>query len=144
MVNLSDGDKKRSKWRDVLTFATFLAIAAFFWALITINEDVQRSYQVDVRLTGIPENIEVDSNSNTKINVTLRGRIRSLLMYEYGGLPKLFLDYEELNKSEKTGKMILGRQKTAQKLNNLFGSEVFVEAAQPDSLVFYYSKNVKK
>ncbi len=61
--------------------ASLLVVTALWWALVPGSRLAERSYEVPVRLTNIPEGLEVEAVKPSSIRVTLEGPSREFYFF---------------------------------------------------------------
>jgi hypothetical protein len=69
--------------REFLTFLFFLAVAAFFWLLTTLNESFEQELKVAVRVVGAPNKVVLTSGDSDTLRFTIRDKGISLVTYMF-------------------------------------------------------------
>ncbi len=133
-------EKLRSeKGRDFLTFLIFLVISAFFWLLLTLNEDVQQDYSIPLEISDIPANTTLLTGENATVNVTVQDKGSAFSKFNFGVSPRLkirFNEFQHLNDSI----LLLTPLQLNQAVRNLFGISTTILSMRPDSLRFLYTR----
>lgn len=124
--------------KNLLTFLVFLVVAAFFWFLMALNDEVEKDYTIEVVINDMPEDITLLSDVAPTIGVTVKDHGRSLLRYDWGNPPKLKLDFSDF---ELVGKdrIVLREQKMKSMVRDLFNSSTQIAYVKPDSLNIWYT-----
>ena len=124
--------------KNALTFIIFLFVAAFFWLLMTLNDEVERDYTVKVVINDMPDDITLLTEAAPSIGVTVKDHGRSLLRYDWGKSPRLKLDFSDF---ELLGddRLVLREQRMKSMLRDLFSASTQIAYVKPDSLVVLYT-----
>ncbi len=67
--------------KELFIFLFFLALSFVFWFILTLNQTYEKELPVEVRLTGVPENVVITTNISDTIYVTVRDKGFMLLPY---------------------------------------------------------------
>ena len=70
--------------KEFLIFLFFLAASGGFWLLLSLNEDTDQELLVPVRLTNIPKNVVVTTNTEDTLHVNVHDKGFFVLGYLYG------------------------------------------------------------
>ena len=71
--------------KEFLIFLFFLIASGAFWLLLALNEDTDQELLVPIRLTNIPKNVVVTTNTEDTIHVNVRDKGFFIMAYVYGG-----------------------------------------------------------
>lgn len=124
--------------KNMLTFSIFVAISFFFWLLMTLNDDVEREYNVKVVINDVPEDINFITEAPSTILVTVNGKGSSLARYSLGGAPKLEVSFSELTQlTPNTAVMSRGSLRKA--VRRLFVDDLSILSVMPDSFKITYT-----
>ena len=133
-----------SRGRNALTFGVFLIIAAIFWFILALNDEVQQDFDIPLKLNEVPEGITVISNLPSALSVSVKDKGSSLIKYNMGKHPELELNYSNFKKDSKrltmTSSQLLGN------IRSVFGQNANILEIRPDSLSIVYTNlpGVKK
>lgn len=70
--------------RQFLTFLFFLALSAVFWLLYSLNDTYERTFSVQLELTGKPQGVRITQPLPEEVSVVLRDKGFNLLRYSFG------------------------------------------------------------
>ncbi|MBO5779664.1 MAG: YbbR-like domain-containing protein [Muribaculaceae bacterium] len=127
-----------SRGRNILTYFVFVLIAASFWVLTMLNDEVQRNYIVPIEFTNMPENVTLLHQGDVTASVIVRNKGRSLVRYDWGISPTLRLNFADF-KSADNNKLEISEQLLLNLLRNRFGSTSEIVSVRPDSIVVNYT-----
>ena len=65
-------------FRNVLLYLVFVAIAGSFWLIMSLNDNSQKTFAVQLRLYNVPDSITFIEDLPTRLHVTVRDRGTSL------------------------------------------------------------------
>ena len=60
--------------REFLIFLFFLALSAFFWAFLALNESYEKEFAIPVTITDVPKNIMLTSDETDTVRITIRDK----------------------------------------------------------------------
>lgn len=129
--------------RQFLTFLFFLLISASFWFFQSINETYEHSFDIPVRLVGVPDNVVVTTEPPSHIRITLKDRGFVLYQYLYTRrLPPIVIKFDDV--ATASGHVALS---TTELLKNtlaaLEGSTQLI-GNKPESIEFFYNYGQSK
>lgn len=128
--------RKSSRFRSMLTFAVFVAIAAMFWLILTLNDSVQDGCIVNVKISNKPDSITFISDVPKTIHVEVKDKGSSLMRTMWMKTPTLNLNFRELADE---GQMICSRSDMMAALKETFGSNATILSSSLDSLRLVYT-----
>ena len=130
--------------KEFLIFLFFLALSGSFWLMMTLNETMEREFDIPVHLTGTPRNAVITGELPDTVHVTVRDKGFTLVTYAYGGKFKplnfRFATYAD----DDTGRgeiPLADVQK--QVLSQLYGSSKLL-SLKPGKLDFYFTYGSSK
>lgn len=126
--------------RNTLTFLVFLAIATLFWFLMSLNDEIQRDYELPVTIDGLPQDITLlSSHGETPVvNVSIRDKGANHLSKQFLKSPTLKIDYRDFNNTE-NNRLTLGESQLNTSIRQMFGSTATIVTQSPDSLSIAYT-----
>ena len=130
--------------KEFLIFLFFLALSAFFWLLMSLNETYEKEYCIPMSLTGVPNNAVMTGEMSDTVRVTVRDKGFTLLTYSLGNKfrPLSFRFSTYANASQGKGSVpVADVQK--QVLSQLYGSSRLV-AVKAEHLDFIFNYGVSK
>ena len=134
---------KSKQWKTFLMFLPFLCVSFIFWTVMTLNEDVQRSYKLPIKITNIPDSITIISPIPQTINVSVKAKGSQLIEYSWSDVPEFKIDFSVFGKRNH---LSLSQEQVRIIAQELFGTTVQIQTIVPDSVNLLYtgSKGIKK
>lgn len=129
--------KDSGKTKDFLVFLIFVAIAAVFWVVTALNDDVQGSYDVRLAVDNVPDSVTFITLPPAKVRVTVRDRGVNLLRRRIGAAPDLHLNFEEFADGNR---FRLSHAALAASMKHLFGSTATISSINVDSLNLKFTR----
>lgn len=114
-----------------LVFIPFVAIAAVFWLILALDDEMQQEYEVRIEIVNQPENVTFIDELPKTIHVTVRDRGTSFASRWFTGAPTIKLDFKSFSNN---GLFRLKNTELRQQLQSMFGSEAQLLAVMPDSI----------
>lgn len=130
--------------RNVITFTVFLAVSTAFWFITALNNEVQKEFEIPLRINNIPNNVMMLSNVPLTLSVDIKDKGTSLLRWEWGKLPLLEIDYSQF---QNNGRYIsMNNTLLTGLVRSAFGGATNIVEVKPDSLSLSYTthQGVKK
>ncbi|MBO5444660.1 MAG: YbbR-like domain-containing protein [Muribaculaceae bacterium] len=128
--------RKSSRFRSVISFAVFVAIAALFWLVTTLNDSVQDSCTVKVRIVNKPDTVTFISEVPKSIHVEVKDKGSSLMRTAWMKTPSVELNFRELSDH---GQLICSRSDLMAALKEVFGMNATILSTSIDSLRLRYT-----
>ena len=128
--------RKSTRFRSFLTFLVFVAIAAMFWLILTLNDSVQDGCIVNVRITNKPDSVTFISDVPKTLHVEVRDKGSSLMRSMWMKTPTVNLNFRELAEH---GVMRCSRSDMMAALKETFGAGASIISTSLDSLRLVYS-----
>lgn len=125
-----------NSFHKTLTFLIFVAIAALFWFILALNDNIQDNLEVEVRIENIPDSVTFITEPPVDIHVMVRDKGTNLLRNGVFAHPVMsfnFRDYAE------NGVMKVSRSEMDGALKNTFGSTATIISSSLDSLRLLYT-----
>lgn len=126
--------------RNTLTFIVFLLIATLFWFLMSLNDDVQRDYDLPVSIDGLPADMTLLTNEGAvpvSVNVSVRDKGANQLSRKFKS-NILKIDYRDFTDKE-NNRLTLTESQLNNCLRQMFGSTATIVTQTPDSLSIPYT-----
>lgn len=124
--------------KNMFTYAIFVAIAAIFWFLMTLNDNVERDYKVKFVITDVPEDITFVTPPPEVIDVNVKGRSNSLVRYNLLGAPTLSVKFDDLVSTSLTSS-VLPAGELRSRIRQMFHGDEIMVSFQPDSIRVTYT-----
>ena len=125
------------KTKDILVFLVFVCIAAVFWFILALNDDVQEGYDIPLEITDVPDSVTFISIPPAKLHVTVRDRGGNLLRNHVTGVPRLTLGFGEFADGDR---FRVSHSSLSASLKRLFGASATVTSVAPDSLSLIFTR----
>ncbi|MDE6648527.1 MAG: YbbR-like domain-containing protein [Muribaculaceae bacterium] len=128
--------RKSSRFRSFLTFFVFVAIAAMFWLILTLNDSIQNGCFVNVRITNKPDSVTFISDVPKSFHVEVRDKGSNLMRSMWLKTPTVNLNFRELAEH---GQLRCSRSDMMAALKETFGSGATIISSSIDSLRLVYT-----
>ncbi len=128
--------RKSSEFRNLLTYAVFVAIAALFWVIITLNDSVQHGTMVNVKITNKPDSVTFISEVPKTIHVEIKDKGSGLMRSAYFRTPTVNLNFRDLAAE---GQFICSHSDLRAALKETFGINASILSCSIDSLRLTYT-----
>ena len=133
-------DLRTTTGRNVLTFLVFFLVAAAFWVLQALNDEVQKDFRVPLTLEDFPRNMTIISGNVPTLNVIVKDKGSALSKFAWGNNPSLTISYEDFT-HHTDNYLLLSEAQLNSALHSLFGSSASIVSVRPDSLHLAYTTN---
>lgn len=126
--------------RNALTFLVFLCIATLFWFLMSLNDEVQKDYELPVVINGLPADMTMLTNHGVapKVSVSVRDKGANQLSRKFMNGNTLKIDYRDFNNNG-NNRLTLSEAQLNNSLRQFFGNTATIVTQTPDSLVIVYT-----
>lgn len=140
-------ERWKSSWRSVrssrgfhnaVLYLVFVGIAALFWLIMALNDNMTRNLTVGFRLTNVPDTVTFINDPPASFHVTVRDKGTSLLRNGVMKEPDLSFNFKDFSES---GIFRLSHTDIMSGLKNLFGTSVQIQSCSLDSLRLSYTAN---
>ncbi|MCM1369437.1 MAG: hypothetical protein NC204_03595 [Candidatus Amulumruptor caecigallinarius] len=128
--------KSSPRFHSALMYLVFVFIAAVFWFIISLNDNVIETFKVRLSIVNVPDSVTFITDPPSEISVTLRDKGTNIL--RSGVVKKQVVD---INFDDYAGDGILklSRSDLQSELKSDFGDAAQIASVSIDSLVLYYS-----
>lgn len=131
---------RSSKGKDVLVYLIFVCVAFIFWLLLSLDNEVQRDFEVPLELQDLPDSVNVVSQLPPSVSVSVKGKGSQLLRFLWSrDLPTMKLKFEV--QKNRPNQMFISRTKLESKLRDYFGSGSQILSCRPDSIKLTYTSS---
>ena len=140
-------ENQRAKWRtirrsrgfrNILLYLVFVAIAALFWLMMALNDNIQDTVDVAFRIYNVPDSATFITDPPTQIHVSVRDKSTSLLRNGILRRPTINIDFKEYASH---GVLRLAPADMYALLRGVFGSSAQITSMSTDSLRLDYTFN---
>lgn len=129
--------------KEFLIFLFFLCLSGSFWLLMALNETYDKEIRIPVRLTGVPNNVVVTSDTEDTVRVTVRDKGYFLMAYLYGNIIRTVnIDYKTFAKTSERG--VVAASDMQKLIYPLLYSSSRITSVKPDKFEFFYTKGENK
>lgn len=128
--------RESSRFRSFLTFLVFVAVAAMFWMILTLNDSVQDGCLVNVRITNKPDSVTFISDVPKTIHVEVRDKGSGLMRTMWMKTPTVNLNFRELAEH---GQLRCSHSDMMAALKETFGTGATIISTSIDSLRLAYT-----
>lgn len=119
--------------RNVWLYLLCVVIAFVFWALMSLDNEVQRDFDVPLELQDVPDSITVISDLPPSLSVGVKAKGSQLLRFIFSSsVPAMKIKFEP--QATKGDRLVISRARLESRLREYFGSGVTISACRPDSL----------
>lgn len=123
-----------------LIFLFFFALSGVFWLMMTLNETVEKEYDIPVRLVGVPRNAVLTGDLPDTVHVTIRDKGFTLVAYDFQPLTFRFGTYAD----EDSGHGVVPLADVQkQVLSQMYGSSKLLQV-KPSKFDFYFTYGASK
>ena len=126
-----------AKGRDVILYLMCVCVAFIFWALFSLDSDIQRDYEVPLEIVDKPDSVTLIGNLPSYLGVSVQGKGSQLIRFSWGKLTPVKLPFNE-NISEKNI-FSMSKLKIDSRLRDYFGGGVQITSVRPDTLRVPYT-----
>jgi|InofroStandDraft_1065614.scaffolds.fasta_scaffold05119_11 hypothetical protein len=130
--------KTTARFRSILLYIAFVAIAAVFWFVFALNDNVQQSFDVNLRLKDVPDSITFISDIPDKLHVTVRDKGTGLLRNAVLKRPAIEIDFKEYT-SASGSVLSVSKSDLAAMMKKTFGASAQIVSTSLDSLHLTYT-----
>lgn len=127
---------KSQRGRDIMLYLLFCLVAFIFWVFLTIDNEVQRDFDIPFELSDLPDSVTVITNPPAAINASVKGKDSQLLRYKWGGMSTLKVKWGDLADDNV---FFLSHERLETRVREYFGQTVTVISIRPDSVKLAYT-----
>ena len=126
--------------RNSLTFLVFLAISTLFWFLMSLNDEIQRDYELPVIIDGLPADITLLSahGETPVVSISVRDKGANHLSRQFLKRKNLHIGFNDFNNSDNC-RLTLSETQLNNIIRQQFGGTATVITQSPDSLSVSYT-----
>lgn len=134
------GDVSRTRrGRNALLYLLFVAVAFVFWLVMSMDDEVQRDFDIPVELQDVPDSIVVINDLPPTLAVSVRAKGNLLVPFLWRQhLPALKLKFGQYARS-KSEMIYLNRYTMERCLREYFGDGVNISSCRPDTICLLYT-----
>lgn len=121
---------------DLRLFLVFVGVAAVFWFIMALNEDVQTDFDVRIHVTGVPDTVTFITDPPQVLHVSVRDRGTALLRRKFTEPPVINLPYREFASD---GRLRVLPSALMARLRAQFGTAAAINITSMDSISVIYT-----
>lgn len=130
--------------RQLLVFLFFLVLSSIFWIFTVGKEVKEQEFDIEVSLTGVPENVVITTEPPHKLTIKLRDEVFSLLNYKYRKRKDFKVDINWSSVATPSGHVRLLTSNLTRQLVASLQNSTEVVSCKPDTVEFYYNYGQSK
>ena len=130
------GFKTSSQFHNALMFLVFVAIAAVFWFIIALNDNVTETFQVRLNIQNVPDTVTFITDPPSDIHVTLRDKGTNILRSGVVKNPEVNINFRNYARD---GIFRLSHSDLTAELKADLGGVATISSTSVDSLRLYYT-----
>ena len=127
---------KSSGFHQFATFLIFVVIAALFWVILALNDNMQQSLDVRVEIENVPDTVTFIDVPPAKLHVMVRDKGTSLLRNGVFTRPALHINFRDY---ADRGIFRVNRSELNGALKSTFGATATIVSSSLDSLRLNYT-----
>lgn len=131
--------KSTSRGKNLLTFALFVLVAFVFWMLLSLDDYVERDFDVPIEFADIPPQATLLNTPPQTVSVTVRGKGSQLIRFLWGGAMPTLKVTQENYASGRKNQLFVSRARMEALLRNYFGNGISINTCRPDSVKLEYT-----
>lgn len=129
---------------EALVFLFFLSLSGVFWLLATLNETYEKEFRLPVRLTGVPRDVIITSDTSDTISVVVKDKGFALLAYMSNKMQPVSIAYDAYAGKQRTERgLVPAADLVKLAYQQMFGS-TRISSVKPDRWEFYYNHGQSK
>lgn len=128
---------KTSSWfHNILMFLIFIAIAAVFWLVVAINDDITETFEVKINIQNVPDSVTFINDPPSDMHVTFRDKGTNILRTGVIKHPTVNIDFREYARN---GVLRLSNADISAELKKGLGGMALISSFSIDSIRSYYT-----
>ncbi len=130
--------KKSSGSSDSFRFIGFVAVAAVLWFTLSMNDSVQDSFDVGIKIVNVPDSITFISDPPKRIHVSIRDKGTALLRNAVMHKAVLQINFNEYSQNNT---LLYSKAEIYAGLRDIFGSNATIVSVSVDSIRCEYTSD---
>lgn len=120
----------------MLTYLTFVAVAFVFWVFMSLDNEMQRDFDVPLEITEIPDSVTLISQVPPSLAVSVKGKDSKLLRFFIGKMSPVKFKWVD---NVSNGSLTMPTDRLDSRLRDYFGAGVEIVSCRPDSIRIPYT-----
>ncbi len=133
---------KSAKGSDFVIFLVCIGIASVFWLFLSLYEEVERDYDVPLKIENMPDSIVIVESIPASINVSVQGKGVQFIKFLWHDVSPLRVKFNDFANS--SGTFSIPRQKLEALFRDYFGQGIKITSLRPESIKAAYTSNIGK
>lgn len=138
-------EKAKEKWRgmrastgfhDFVLFLAFVVVAAFFWLVMSLNDNVSKTFDVDLRIENVPDSVTFINDPPASFHVMIRDKGTNILRSGTLADPQVSLNFRNYADD---GIFRVTKADITSALKSAFGNSAQITELSLDSLRLHYT-----
>lgn len=131
------GALRTTKGRNVLLYLLFVCVAFVFWVLMSLDSEVQRTYDVPLQIDNLPDSVTLITEVPANVSATVQGKGSQLVRFLWGKPSPLRIPFDRTAAAD--GVFALPAMKLEARLRDYFGNGVQILNTRPDSIAIVFT-----
>ncbi len=123
-----------------LVFLVFLFFSALFWLVIALDESQESTFSLDVELVDVPEDVEIITPIEQKVQVVVRDKGMAILNYWRHRDRTVYVPFKQCVGSMWEGKATFSTANIQKTVQDALLTSSKLQRLTPDSLSFWFSR----
>lgn len=128
--------QESTDFRNALVFLGFVVVAAVLWFTFALNDSIQESFDVEVKVVNVPDSVTFITDAPEGIHVSVRDKGTDLLRNGVMKTPVLTINFSEFASG---GLMRFSKSDLYSALRGVFGNNASIASTSVDSLSLCYT-----
>lgn len=133
---------RKTKGSDLVVFLVCICIATVFWLFLSLYEEVDRDFDIPLKVENVPDSIVIVEPLPLSFNVAVQGKGVQFLKFVWHDISPLRVKFNEF--ANPSGSFSIPRQKLEALLRDYFGQGVKILNLRPESVKSAFTSNVGK
>ena len=125
-----------SRSHEVLVFLAFVGISALFWLIMALNDSVQRTVDVRINVTNVPDYVTFIQLPPEKMHVSVRDKGTTLMRLSLFQTPAINVNFQDVASD---GVLRISKNDMNAAVKDIFGSSAVVSYTSLDSIRVSYT-----
>lgn len=128
--------KASSRFHSVLMFLVFVVVAAVFWFIIALNDNVTDTFRVKLQIQNIPDSVTFITDPPADFHVTLRDKGTNIVRSGFVKNPVVSINFADYARD---GVLVIRHSEILSEIKSDLGAAAQITSCSLDSLKLYYS-----
>ncbi len=130
------GMRASAGFHNFVLFLAFVAVSAFFWLVMSLNDNVTQTFDVDLKVENVPDSVTFINDPPATFHVTLRDKGTNILRSGILSNPRVGLNFRDYAEN---GIFRVTKTDINSAVKGTFGNSAQITAVSLDSLLLYYT-----